>query len=209
MRAGGAGSAEAPAALPPLVGWEAIRDEDGIRVYRKEVEGSPVVAFRGEGVIEAPIARVALVQMDVAHTSEWVERVTEARLIEARSDTDFVTYSRISAPFPVSDRDFVNHAHVTFAPPSRIEIRLQSIEDARMPPGEAVRGQLLGSTFEFTALGPTTTRVVCEIHADPKGSVPKWLVNKFQKGWAHRTITQMRKQVTRSDVVEPLCANEA
>lgn len=189
------------AASPPP-GWEPLRDEDGIKVYRREVEGSPVVAFRGEGVIEAPIARVALVQMDLAHTPEWVDRLVGARVVAIESDTDFLTYSRVSAPFPVSDRDFLNHVHATYAPPSRIELRLQSTEDPRVPPGAAVRGQLMGSTFEFTALGPTTTRVVCEIHADPKGSIPKWLVNQFQKAWAFKTISRMRQQVQRPDVVE-------
>ena len=42
--------------------------------------------------------------------------------------------------------------------------------------------------------------MVAEIHADPKGSVAKWIVNMFQKGWPHNTITSLREQVKKPDI---------
>jgi hypothetical protein len=38
------------------------------------------------------------------------------------------------------------------------------------------------------------------VHADPKGSMPKWLVNMFQKSWAHNTIMRLRAQVAKPDI---------
>jgi hypothetical protein len=38
----------------PSASWERVRTEDGIVVSRKEVPGSPFVAFRGEGDVDAP-----------------------------------------------------------------------------------------------------------------------------------------------------------
>jgi len=201
--AAGGGPGETGATpFDPTDGWEKIREEDGITVYRKEVEGSPLVAFRGEGEIAAPIARVAAVQMDLDHTHEWVERLKEAKMLEARSESEFLTYSHIGAPPLVSDRDFVNQVKIDFAPPSRIKFNLQSVDDPKAPVTDYVHGKLIKSSFELTALAPDRTRLVCEIHADPKGSLPKWVVNQFQKGWAFKTITQMRKQVQKPDVVE-------
>jgi hypothetical protein len=196
------GDAPPAPAADPLAGWEKIRDEDGIVVHRKEVEGSPLVAFRGEGVIDAPIARVAIVQMDLEHAPEWIDRLVEARVLEVRSDAEYVTYSHVGAPVVVSDRDFVNRATIEFAPPDRIKFNLQSVDDPPGPKTSYVRGKLLHSSFELTALDPSHTRIVCEIHADPRGSLPKWVVNLFQKGWAYKTIMQLRKQVTRPDVVD-------
>jgi len=37
--------------------------------------------------------------------------------------------------------------------------------------------------------------VVAEVHTDPKGSLPKWLVNLVQKSWAHTTLMGLRAQV--------------
>jgi hypothetical protein len=182
--------------------WEKIRDEDGIVVFRKEVEGSPVVAFRGEGEIQAPLGRVALIQMNMERANEWIDRMKEARVLEARTEEEFITYSHIGAPPLVSDRDFVNQVRIEYDPPRRIKFNIHSVEDPKAPPTAGVRGKLLHSSFEFTAVAPDRTRVVCEIHADPMGSLPKWVVNQFQKGWAFRTISQMRKQAQKSDLAE-------
>lgn len=182
--------------------WEKIREEDGIFVYRKEVEGSPLVAFRGDGVVEAPLPKVALVQMNLDRVPEWVERMKESRVLEVLSDKDFLTYSHLGAPPLVSDRDFVNRIEIEYDAPSRIKFNMHSVDDPKAPPTAGVRGRLLHSSFELTALSPDRTRVVCEIHADPMGSLPKWVVNKFQKGWAFKTISQLRKQVQKNDLYE-------
>ncbi len=51
--------------------------------------------------------------------------------------------------------------------------------------------------------------MIVEIHADPKGSVPKWLVNLFQKGWPRNTIEGIRKQAAKADVKEhPVVASQ-
>jgi hypothetical protein len=40
--------------------------------------------------------------------------------------------------------------------------------------------------------------VVAEVHTDPKGSIPKWMVNLTQKSWAHTTIMGLRAQVRKA-----------
>ncbi len=198
-------ASDAPGLAPtpdPLAGWEKIRDEDGIVVHRKEIEGSPLVAFRGEGIVAAPIAEVALVQMDLAHTPEWIERLKDARVLEVTSDTRFVTYSHLGAPILVSDRDFVNEVNIEYSPPSKIVFHIHGVESDKAPSKGNVRGVLMHSRFELTAVEGGSTRVVCEIHADPKGLLPKSVVNLFQRGWAYKTLTHMREQVKRPDVVE-------
>ncbi|MCC6648428.1 MAG: hypothetical protein IT374_23020 [Polyangiaceae bacterium] len=41
---------EAPAAPQPVESpWEKIRESDGIVIHRREVPGSPLIAFKGEG----------------------------------------------------------------------------------------------------------------------------------------------------------------
>ena len=52
-----------PAAQTAQPAWERIGDDDGIAVYRREVPGSPIVAFKGEGIVDASILRVAMQSM--------------------------------------------------------------------------------------------------------------------------------------------------
>ena len=182
--------------------WEKIREEDGITVFREEIEGSPVVAFRGIGDIEGPIARVALILMDLNHHNEWVDRIVDARVLKYYSDAEYLTYSHLGAPPFVSDRDFVNKTTILYAPPDHLKISIHSVDDPLGPKTEHVRGKLLHSSFDLQALGPNKTHLVCEIHADPMGSLPKFAVNYFQKNWAFVTFTKLRKQMTRPGLAE-------
>ena len=50
--------------------------------------------------------------------------------------------------------------------------------------------------------GGQKTLVVTEIHADPKGSLPTWVVNMFQKDWPVKTIRNLRAQVAKGDIKE-------
>lgn len=186
--------------------WERIGDDDGIVVWRKDIEGSPVVAFKGDGVIDAPIAKVMGVLADTSRKTEWVARCVEAKDVRNISDFERVEYNRTSAPWPIADRDFLFHAKVEGdRAQKKLVLTLRSIEDPLCPKNEdvAVRGVLNTSTYTLVSIeGGKKTRLTVEIHADPKGSIPKWVVNLFQKSWPHKTIEGIREQAAKPDVAE-------
>jgi hypothetical protein len=185
--------------------WEELSNEDGIKVWRREVEGSPVVAFRGETIIDASLAKVANVLDDTPRKGEWVCNLLEAKNVRMISTMERVEYNRTSAPWPIKDRDFVFRADVKVDKKAKaITILIKSVTDPLMPVDEdkAVRGELLDSSYVLTSLGDNKTRVVVEIQVDPKGSVPKWVVNWAQKGWPRKTLDGIRGQCAKSDVKE-------
>jgi len=196
-------SAPAPAqAAQPS--WEKIGDDDGIAVYRREVPGSPIVAFKGEGIVDQSILRVASVIVDSSRATEWVDSLKEARILRQVSETETIHYDHVGTPIVMKDRDFVSDCKLEFEPARKmVSLKIHSVNDASAPTTSYVRGELLHSSFVLTALDHgTKTRVVAEIHADPKGSVAKWIVNLFQKKWPHNTITSLRRQAAKADIKE-------
>lgn len=93
-------------------GWELLSDANGIKTWRKEVEGSSIVAFRGEGILDAPIAKATQMLADTARKPEWIHKCAEARNIKTFSELDRIEYNRTLAPVVLKDRDFVYHAKV-------------------------------------------------------------------------------------------------
>jgi hypothetical protein len=200
-------SGPAPAAselAQPPVAWEKIGDDDGIAVYRREVPGSPVIAFKGEGVIDASILRVASILVDPARATEWVDSLLEARTLRHLSETDYIEYDHVGTPFVMKDRDFVIDCRLEFEPAAKkATLKFHSVTDPLAPTTSYVRGELISSGFAMTALEHgTKTQLVAEIHCDPKGSVAKWIVNWFQKAWPHNTITRLRAQAAKPDIVD-------
>ena len=194
--------------LPAFAGtpdWEKLREEEGITTFRKEVPGSPVVAFRGEAVIEDSMARIAGVLEAVSREVEWMADVGESYTVEVKDEADRWEYNRTKTPWPLQDRDFVIHTRISFKrePVPELLIRMNSDENPKKPvQSGVVRGDLIDSSFTLQQLGPKRTRFLCEIHADPKGAIPKWVVNLFQKSWPYDTITGLKKQLKKPDIKE-------
>lgn len=194
--------ASADPAPPPT--WTKIDDADGIAIYRREIPGSDAIAFKGEGIIAAPLVRVASVIFDTARATEWIDSLVEARVVRRISDTEYVEYDHFSTPFVMKDRDFVTSNKLEYdAARQVLTIRLRSTTDPAAPATSYVRGDLISSTFVLT---PTAdgkgTRVVGDVHCDPRGSVAKWIVNYFQKDWPRSTLKSLRKQVAKPNIVE-------
>ena len=191
-RAGGSGT-------PPA--WEKIDDDDGIVVYRREVPGSPIIAFKGEGVVNASILRVASVLIDTSRATEWMDSLAESRTLKHISEDEYIEYDHVSTPFVLKDRDFVFDAKLELDPAQKkLTLNMHSVTDPLAPETSYVRGELMHSSFTLTALDHgQKTHMVAEIHADPKGSVAKWIVNMFQKVWPHNTITSLREHVKKPD----------
>lgn len=187
-------------------GWEKSGDDDGILSERKELPGNPVIAFRGAGVIDAPILRVASVLVDNKRAQEWVDSLTEARTLKKISLTEYVEYDHIGTPFVLKDRDFVLYTKIEANKTAKtLFLGLRSIDDTSAPKTDYVRGQMSNSYYFLRAIDDTHTYMIAEIHADPMGAVPKWIVNLFQKGWAHNTFVSLRKQVAKNDItIHPL-----
>ena len=177
-------------------GWMPLRREDGILVSRKEVAGSPFLALRGEGNVQEPPLLVGSALVDVAHTREWVDSVTEARVLRWISGSEYIAYTHVGTPITMADREFVTDVKIDVDPSARrVVIHVHSVDDSLAPRTHYVRGEIQESTLLLTSTdGGRSTHVVAELHADPKGGVAPWLVNLFQKNWGYNTLEGLRTQ---------------
>lgn len=194
------------ASLPTLdKEWQFVGKENDITVHKKEIPNNSLVAFRGETVMDAPIAKIANVLMDTSRKLEWVAKIVEAKDVLDISPFERIEYNHTASGFfLVKDRDFVFRAKASIDRKNkRLTYHLKSEETPLMPQTPCVRGELTESRYILTSLdNDRKTHVVVEIQADPKGYVPKWLVNLFQKSWPKTTLEGIRRQAQRPDVPE-------
>jgi hypothetical protein len=199
LLAGGVGAASSAPKDPP---WEQFGEDDGITVFRREVPGSPIIALRGEGVVNAPILRVLSVLADTPRAPEWIDSLAETKVVRKVSDDEFVEWDHIATPVILKDRDFVFDIKLALSPADKqVSLDYHSVYDSGAPKTDYVRGEFSYGTFKLTSIeGGKKTRFLCEVLADPKGSVAKWIVNLFQKDWPHKTIESLRMQVAKPDI---------
>jgi hypothetical protein len=199
----GAGSVSAGKVGPD--GWEQISNKDGVQVFRRSVPGSPLKSMKGIGTVAAPPETVALVLLDDDRAPQWVDSLAESKVVKVNSPYDYVEYNHVAMPAFIHDREFVTH--VTMGVKRDIKtafIKSEPGDDsavARRP--KIIRGSLSGY-YELKAIdGGKHTLLTIELHSDPKGWIPAWVVNLFQKDWARETIAGIRKQVQKTDLKPP------
>src|SRR6185295_665744 len=100
--------------------------------------------------------------------------------IEGVGEFGEIFYSRTGAPWPVADRDVVNVAHTTFdANKHMVHLEFASTTHPAWPPQKGVvrMPSLRGHWNMWPEHGGAWTRIEYQLHADPGGALPVWIVH--------------------------------
>lgn len=184
-------------------GWESVGTIDGVRVWRKQVEGSKKLAFRGEVTANVHIAKVISVFGDSKSRRYWVDRWKADKELEVKSPFERTYWIRFGLPFPVSDRDYVLHTKAEVDNDKRVlTARIKSVPHrAKGIDDCCVRGEVTSTYYRFEAVqGGEKTKLAVEVHTDPRGMLPSWLVNLIQKGWPAKTLNGLVRAAQRPTV---------
>ncbi len=185
--------------------WRQTSDTDGIRLYSSEVPGTKIMALKGDGLIEAPMAKVANVIVDTTRGTEWIDSLVESKVLRNLGPFEFTEYDHMGIPFPfdqfISDRDFVSHVAVeTDSLHQHVTVKYTPLIDPLAPVKKNYKRGVMTCTFSMYEICPDETYMEAEIHCDPKGGLAAWLVNWFQGGWPETTFESLRREVARPDI---------
>jgi hypothetical protein len=188
----------AAAALATDGAWEKVSDHDGIVVYAKNLDGVATISLRGEAVIEATVDDIFDVMKDNQAAHEWMPLVAEKRDLKAISATQRVEYTHVAMPWPMTDRYFVSTGTMERLPDGTMKIFVKSVENPELREDDKVLGDLKYSEFLLIPeAGGSRTRLKLEVNTDPKGLIPKFLVNSAQKSWPRDFLNGLRKQLAK------------
>lgn len=183
--------------------WQIIADQDGITTYKQVGSESAVVAFKGEAMIDAPLAKVTSMMTDADNLIKWLPSTAEVRPLKQISKSQWLVYDRAKVPAPFDDRDFVLLYNIEINPDTQtVKLSQKSIEDPAYPPNpQYVRANLLYNTYTMESReNGTKTFVTLELACDPKGNLPLFVVNAFQGNSPREMLEAMKKRVASPEV---------
>lgn len=186
--------------------WEYIGTHDGVKVHRKEVPGSGVFAFKGETVVNQHIGKIISVFLDRGQRKHWVDRYDDSITLDKPDAMHETYWIKFKLPFPVTDRDYVLQAEgFPDATKGVFTARIKSVPHAKKPPQDCcVRAQAYGTYYRFEAVkGAEKTKLYVEVHTDPKGMLPDWLINMIQKKWPSKTLSGLANQTAKANPAIP------
>ena len=187
--------------------WENLGVSDGVTVSRTQVSGSNMFAFRGEFIADVHISQLMAVFINPNERSNWVDRYHSHRTLDRverpESNEMWEVYLiRFSLPPGISDRDYLLRTDLEVDTDRKVvTARLRSVVDRRAPENSCCVRAYTETFYEFTAIpGQNRTRMIVEVHTDPKGRLPAWLVNRIQRGWPSTTLSNMANRAKEDDI---------
>jgi hypothetical protein len=175
--------------------WELKKEDDGIKVYTREVEGSDIRAFKAEAIMDGKLSAFVGVLQDIHAYTDWFSNVAEVQLIEI-NDTFHVHSSVTSAPWPVSDRYGVfSNTYSQRYDHKTVTVKVKALDGYIGEMDGKVRILDATGSWTFHPVGYNKVEVTFTMHAEPGGNIPNWVANMFLVDGPMKDFKNLREQV--------------
>jgi hypothetical protein len=189
-------------AAPDLAeGWRSIKKSDGIEVWQRASSSTGGFSFRGEGVVNGSVLRVAAIVTDASRYTEWAKNCVGSFDIERIAPGHTISYRRFTSGAPmVSDRDMVLDTQMSLDTNSKsFMLAFKKDHDSRKaPPSGVVRVSGIEGFYQLKQLDAEHTYVTYQVKMDPGGSIPGWVANQVSRDTPLATLVGLRLQAEKT-----------
>ena len=173
--------------------WELVKKEDGITVYTRTVPGYVLKEFKGSIYLQTSIQHMVKILKNVRAFPQWMPTVRKVKFLESKANEQ-IHYIENKTPWPLSNRDGVYHFDFQKKRKKGVDyivIKVQAKPNYMPPRENLVRITKADGSWTFW---PQNNGVVVtyQMHADPEGSIPKWLINKTVVDTPYKTLKRLR-----------------
>jgi len=175
--------------------WELRKDEDGIKVFTRKVNGSSIREFRAEAVMEGKLSNFVAVMQDVENYDELFTNQEESKILDI-SDTVHIHYVITDTPWPITDRDGVyKYTYQQDYFDKSVKIKIEAIEGYVEKNSKFVRMKNASGYWLFVPVDDNKVMVIFQMHAETEGNIPGWIINMFIVDSPHKQFQNLRERV--------------
>ena len=172
--------------------WELKKDEEGIQVYTREINGSSINEFRAVAVYQTTMNELVRVITDAQNLKRWNYKTIKSKLLKKTSNNKFIVYMYNDFGWLVKDRDHVSEITVGPVNETTIKITINSLPKYLPEVANAIRIKEF-SGFWLLEKQTNGIRVTQQMHGEPRGYVPTMLVNATLAKAPLYTFKQLKK----------------
>ncbi len=179
--------------------WTFVKEQDGIRIYTRVENNSPLKSYKGEANINAPMEKVCTLLGTAKNFDWWGEDFTKIEILE-HEDQKFIQYYFIyNMPWPVTDRDLVVESMIKMDSAAHIYTVTSKPILNKMPenPG-LVRINRYWQKWSVQPIDNSKMHVVLQGYVYLGGNVPPWLYNMLVTQMPLNTISLLRDRAMSS-----------
>ncbi|HMC84782.1 MAG TPA: START domain-containing protein [Chitinophagaceae bacterium] len=183
--------------------WQLKVDKEGIKVYTKQMENSPLKAVKTVCTINTSLTILTALLLDINNTPEWVYATKKISLLKQVSLSDLIYYSEIEIPWPVSNRDFIVLLKVTQDQKTKVVSVIGDNKPDYLPAVKnVVRIKRSYSKWLISPLPNGQVKIEYILEVDPGGAIPAWLINMFATKGPYETFKKLREEVKKPAYIQ-------
>lgn len=185
---------QAPDANGP--GWELKKDDDGVKVWTRLMEGAEIKEIRMEYELESSLSAVVALLTDVPNMKNWIANSVHSECLKIISPTVYINYQHLESPWPVQDRDMVNRMTITQNPTTKV-VSVDSKPELNFyaEKENIVRLVSLRSLYLLFPKPGGNIKVVYTTKFHPGGSIPPWIINPFIVSGPWKTTIRFKENL--------------
>jgi START domain len=177
--------------------WKLAKEEDGIKVYYRKIEGKNLNEIKIQSVFNCNLSTLVAALGDVSKYKEWVYATKEAKTLKRISNREVIYYDAIDFPWPLNNRDLVIHAKVVQSAENKIvKVSLNSQNDLYPEQKGIVRIKFFKAEY---VLSPQKDKVMVDyiLSSDPGGMLPDPVVNLALDQGPVKTMQSLKKMIAK------------
>ena len=179
---------------PATPSWKLAKEKDAIRVFTRNVAGTPYKEIRAEVVIKSTPNELLQRLNDYRELESWRYKVSEMELLAGDPLGDHHLYFAIATPFPLAGRDFVLDTKVEALTDGGIRISFRAMPDYISARPPKVRMDKMEGYWKLEPLPGGSTKVTYQYLSDPSG-IPAWIVNMFSVTAPYQALKRLRSAI--------------
>lgn len=169
------------------------QDEDrDIKVFTRTVGDSPLKEFKGVTHIKASVNDFVALLKDADVATKWMHNVIQFDVMESPTDTKNVVYTVNKTPWPVTNRDAYIQSEMSADENGVVTSSIVAVPAYKENNEDYIRMPELKGAWVFTPQEEGVVEVVYQVHANPGGSLPNWLVNSIVVETPMNTLTNLQ-----------------
>jgi len=176
--------------------WNFVKEEDGIKVFSRNDNGTSLKSYKGVTVFCAPFEKACCLVGNARNFDWWGEDFVQIRVL-GYEERKYVRYYYVyDMPWPLTDLGLAVEAAVkTYAATGEYSVISKPLVKVVPEYPDLVRIKNYWQTCTIQALDKGYVCVTLEGFVDPGGNVPDWLSNMLSTEMPLRTMRLFRQRI--------------
>lgn len=176
--------------------WELRKDQNGIKVYTRSVEGADVKEVKVTLSLAASFTELAALLMDASAHEQWVYNTRRSYVVQQVHQQRQIYYSETKLPWPMGNRDVVAELIISQDAITKVMIVTCVSVDGIVPEKKGiVRVPMSQVKWIVTPNAEGGVDIEYTAQADPAGSMPAWLANAFITKGPYETFLKLKEVI--------------